>query len=199
MGSQPYNQAASAGQPGVTIPLDVYNQVFGTNPNQPVNPIMGQPTQQVFQQPETPPPPAGTIAAMQRSGQTQFQPQGQAQPIQSAPNAYHAQVQQQPQQQAQQQPQMRPDLPAEVQDFIGKVESLMFGNGNQQQDQQQQMMQQQQSFFDTGWGKATMVTGGIGIGVLGTKIFGGLFGSSNNNVSSSDMSALGNAFKTLLK
>jgi len=47
-------------------------------------------------------------------------------------------------------------------------------------------------------GKVVIGAGGIGIGVLGTKLFSNVFGGNNNSCSASDMNALANAFKQLL-
>ena len=199
------NLVATAGQP-IIVPEDVYNaflaqQTAAAHGAAPVNPVMGQPAQQLFETPPTPPPPASTMQAMQQQGG--WVTQGvHAVPNQSAAAAATMNPAnvggQQPAPAAQP---ARAGLQQEVNQFV-KEAATMFGNNNQQQGQvQNQQCQQAQGpgFFDTTTGKVTLGVGGIGVGVLGTKLLGGIFGGgSNNSCSASDAGALASAFKMLL-
>ena len=89
---------ATAGQSGVTIPADVYNQMVA----QGLAPAMaGQPAQQIFEQPRMQPPPATTMQAMQQQqGQNGWVQQSAAMRQPQAPvfAAQMVQPQQQPHQ-----------------------------------------------------------------------------------------------------
>jgi len=169
----------------------------------------GQPTQQIFQQPTPQPPPASTMQAMAQQGQ--WTQQGNPAVVNPAQQQHHAQAmpQQQPQfapQMAAAQPQQQaptsPQLQQQVGQFMEQLkEGMMEMLGNGQQGQQQQNGQQNQPpFFDTTMGKVVIGTGGIGIGVVGTKLVSSIFGESSKcGVSANDANAFVNAFKTLLR
>lgn len=191
---------ATAGQPGVTIPADVYNTMVAQGLAPAMPGMAGQPTQQIFEQPQMQPPPASTMQAMQQQGQNGWVAQSST--IRPQAPSFAAQMVQ-PQQQAAQQQQaggIRQELPGEVREFIERM-SNMFNNNNQQQMQQQQGQPQGPGFFDTTWGKVSIGAGGIGVGIIGHKIFSGIFsgGSNNSGCSMNDAAALGNAFKFLFK
>lgn len=218
MNQQQFQAAATAGQPTVMIPTDVYQTLVGQGLIAP-----GQPAQQIFdQQQQPPPPPASTMSAMGQQQQGGWQQTNQA-PVyvpkqqfnaQGQPGAQGFTQQPQPQRQApQQQPRVAPGervgspLEQAAYNFMDlienkvdtrierRMEEMMNNNGQQQQ----QGGVQPPSFFDTTTGKVTIGVGGIGIGVLGTKIFSGIFGGNGNNCSANDASALASAFRTLLR
>lgn len=198
--------AATAGQPGqVFIDQATYNHLLQQGLITP-----GQPTQQIFQQPVQPPPPASTMQAMAQ--QQGWVPQGPPTTTTPTHAAMHAQAM--PQQQSQfaqmaaqpQQPQAQvannPQLQQQVGQFMEQLKEGMmdmFGNGGNQQQPQQQGQPQGPGFFDTTWGKITIGAGGIGVGVVGTKLISSIFGDSKAGVSANDANAFVNAFKTLLK
>ena len=196
-------QQPNAGQP-VFIDQATYNQLLQQGLITP-----GQPTQQIFQQPNPNPPPASTMQAMAQQGQGWTQ-QGNPAVVNPVQQQHHAQAmpQQQPQfaqQMAAAQPQQQAPTSPQLQQQVGQfMEQLkegmmeMFGNGQQGQ-QQQNGQQNQQPFFDTTMGKVVIGTGGIGIGVVGTKLVSSIFGESKCGVSANDANAFVNAFKTLLR
>lgn len=218
--------AATAGQPLNNISIDA-NAIAALQRIFPQFTIPGQPVQQTFQQPTPGPAPAGTMAAM--GGNEGWKMQQQT-PYQIPNQGQYSAMPQQPLTAAQASRmaaangQTEPGSPLErqmlqqqlqafdnllTQNIDSKIERRLiemgfFGNNQQQGIPQQQMMmngQVQQSFFDTTTGKVVIGAGGVGIGVLGTKLFSSAFGGGNNSTycTANDMNALVNAFKQLLK
>ena len=98
------------------------------------------------------------------------------------------------------------DAPEMVNNFKKGLERMvnnMFGNNENNANaqmaaaqmaamQQAQAQQQQAGFFNTTWGKAALVGGGVGVGIIGHKMF-----SSGGGVNQQDISMLADAGKTL--
>lgn len=206
-------QAATAGSPnGIYIDPNTAATLQQQGIRIPNYAMPGQPAQQTFQQPTPNPAPAGTMAAMGNQG-WQFTNNtthsAQDQPV------YYA-VPQQPAMTAAQigaitaaNGQTEPGSPLEknsvmqqLQEFKSLLTQVIDEGVGMKMDQimaNKQQEQANQPFFDTTTGKIVIGAGGVGVGVLGTKIFSNVFGGSNNSCSASDVSALANAFKQLLR
>ena len=215
--------AATAGQPnGIYIDPNTAATLQQQGIPIPNYAMPGQPAQQTFQQPTPNPAPAGTMAAMGNQGwqvtnrtvhSAQSQPAYYAAPYQPAMTAAQigaitaANGQTEPGS-----PLEKRTVMQQLQQFDGlltqaidegverRLDQIMAIMTNQQQQGvPQQQGQVDQPFFDTTTGKIVIGAGGVGVGVLGTKIFSNVFGGGNNSCSASDVSALANAFKQLLR
>lgn len=211
--------AATAGQPnGVFIDANTAQMLQQQGIQLPYA-MPGQPTQQTFQQQTPNPAPAGTMAAMGQGGwQVQQHMTHQTPPQVQYAMPQHPLTAAQASRLTAANGQTEPGSPLErrtIQQQLQELDGLLtraidegverridyiMGILNGQQQQVNGVQQVEQPFFDTTTGKVVIGAGGVGIGVLGTKIFGSIFGgNSSHGCSANDINALGNAFKQLLR